>query len=161
LDSWDGFSRAITTGRNDRFMREVPREESFHQQKIHVSRFEHRMTRRANHVLHIAISILLVFCSPPAISKCNNAHAQQLQSSPEMAHFAQAIMESGIGPVDLVQRDTGKSSDRAFHDAVVTDQTSIGSTTHLAFSPFNVIDRLPGTIGLKAISSRAPPRFII
>jgi len=142
-------------------MREVPRDESFQQQKIHVSRFEYRMTRRANHVLHIAISLLLVFCSPPAIGKCNYAHAQQLQSSPKMAHFAQAIMESGIGPVDLVQRDTGKSSDRDFHDVVVTDQTSICSSIHPAFSPFNVLNRLPGKIGLKAISSRAPPRFII
>ena len=119
------------------------------------------MTRRARYILHIAISLLLVLCSPPAIGKRDNAHAQLLQSSPKMAHFAQAIMESGIGPIDLVQRDTGKSSYRAFHDAVAPDRAPIVSTTFLAFAPLTVVDLLPGKIGLKAISSRAPPRIII
>jgi hypothetical protein len=68
-------------------------------------------------------------------------------------------MESAIGAVNLVQRENHKFSDRAFHDALISDRVSIVPTTVLVSILSAFMDRFANIIGLKAISSRAPPRF--
>jgi hypothetical protein len=111
--------------------------------------------------LRLVISLLLVFCTPLVVHDYSPASVPSLEQRSQTDHFAPSIAESAIGSFDLVQRVNPKSSDRPFYDAVVPDQVSISSTPFLAFSPFKVIDRFARKISFKAISSRAPPRFLL
>jgi hypothetical protein len=108
-------------------------------------------------VLRLAISLLLVFCTPPAVDQCAKSTALSLEQGSTMTYSAQVITEPAVVSIDLAQRINHKSSDNAFQIFVVPLQISVLSRTHLAFIPFYIIDRFANIIGLKATALRAPP----
>ena len=118
------------------------------------------MIKRANNILRLVIPLLLVLCTQPTVHDCGLRNVQSLQESAGMVHFTSAFMEPSIGAVDLAQKDNYKSSDRNFHDDLIFDHISIISKSAFVFTFSAFIDRFATKTGFKAISSRAPPRFI-
>lgn len=118
------------------------------------------MIKRANYILRLLIPLFLVFCTLPAVHDSGSRTVRSIEQSSSTDHFAPIVMDSAIGAVDLVHRTHFKFSDSDFHDALITDQKSIAPTTVSVciLSPFS--DCFANKFELKAIPSRAPPRFI-
>ena len=108
-------------------------------------------------ILRLTISLLLVFCTPPAVDHCAKNAALALEQGSTMTYSSQVVMEPAVVSIDLGQRVSHKSSDSAFHFFAIPLQTSIISRVSLAFIPFYIIDRFANIIGLKATALRAPP----
>lgn len=108
-------------------------------------------------VLRLTISLLLVFCTPPAVDHCAKNAALALEQGSTMTYSAQVVTEPAAVSIDLGHRLSHKSSDNAFPFFVIPLQTSIISRIPFAFIPFYVINRFANIIGLKATALRAPP----
>lgn len=109
--------------------------------------------------LRLVISILLVFCTPPTIDKYSKNSTRYLESSSKTAHFSSTIMEPTIVGIDTSQREIRKSSNSDFQDALIISHNSTLPSISLSFISSYINDRAAKKIVLKAVASRAPPRF--
>lgn len=110
-----------------------------------------------NCILRLIISLLLVFCTLPAVDQCTKDAALSLEQGSTMAYSAQVIMEPAVVSIDLGQRATQKYSDNVFQYFTLPTNAPNVSPRALTFVPFYIIDRFANIIGLKAIALRAPP----
>jgi len=117
------------------------------------------MFKRANSLLALTISLLLILCAHPFAKECALDTVKSFAHDHEAHHFGPAVLGSTAANICLTPKERYNSFDEYFHDALIPDQALINSTQPLFSTLFNASVCFDSKIWLDATDTRAPPAF--
>lgn len=118
------------------------------------------MFKCATSLLHLTISILLIFCAHPVVKECAQNTLQSIGDISCIANFAPAILESSAGITSVSPKESYNSFKNSFHHALIIDQLFIKLTHPLFYFLLNSTDHFGTKTHLDVTPTRAPPIFI-